>query len=81
LIGGFLAGGSKFSIRINLKMSLTDFLNLLKKNARENYDFLSIAPFIGRWITFAFSVGVISGFIASAMDFFIENLRAKTLYL
>jgi CIC family chloride channel protein len=53
---------------------LREFWQLFKRNARVSYDFLSIAPFIGRWLPFAFSVGIISGFIASSMDFLIVNI-------
>ncbi len=58
-----------------LPPKLLEVWNVLKKNFAENFDFLSIAPFLGKWLPFAFAMGIVAGFLASAVDFIILRIN------
>jgi len=61
-------------------VSIKRFLNKryiyhLIENFRESFDFLSVAPFIGRWTPFAFSIGITTGLIAAVFDVLITSIN------
>ncbi len=47
-----------------------------KTNLHHRFDISAISNFFGKWIPFAFAVGVVTGGIASLMDVLIVNLNA-----
>jgi len=47
----------------------------LFESFKENFDFRSVAPFVGRWMPFALSVGITAGLIAAIFDALITNIN------
>jgi len=47
----------------------------LKRNFVDSFDFLSITPFLGKWLPFAFAMGIVAGFCASSIDFIVVKIN------
>ncbi len=58
-----------------LKVAWEYFKGCANVNLKLRFDLLSISHFLGRWIPFAFTVGVITGSIAAFMDLLIVEIN------
>ena len=52
-----------------------EILSFLRRNFIDSFDFLSISPFLGKWLPFSFAMGILAGFLASTVDFIIAIIN------
>ena len=57
------------------QISGKQYFGYLVENFKNSFDFLSIAPFIGRWIPVSFSIGITTGLIAAVFDILITKIN------